>query len=64
MVRHIPLTELCVPEHIPKFWDDRTPEWFAFGTFAFSPEPDADSQDAVDQFGDREGYGAVRLCLN
>jgi len=38
LVRQIPLRELWQPEQIPEEFNDHTPEWFASGTFAFSPD--------------------------
>jgi hypothetical protein len=38
LVRHIPLRDLWPPEHISGEWNDHTPQWFATGTFAFSPD--------------------------
>jgi hypothetical protein len=38
LVRQIPLRDLWAPEHIPEMITDETPQWFASGTFAFSPD--------------------------
>jgi hypothetical protein len=40
LIRKIPLNELWPPEQIPEMITDHTPQWFASGTFAFSPSPD------------------------
>jgi hypothetical protein len=38
LVREVPLTELWSSDRIPIVVTDHTPEWFAGGTFAFSPD--------------------------
>jgi hypothetical protein len=38
LVRQIPLSDLWPPERIPETMTDHTPQWFASGTFAFSPD--------------------------
>jgi hypothetical protein len=38
LVREIPLRDLWPPERIPEMITDHTPQWFASGTFSFSPD--------------------------
>jgi hypothetical protein len=38
LIRQIPLLDLWPPEHIPGTITDHTPQWFASGTFVFSPD--------------------------
>lgn len=38
LIRQIPLSELWTPEHLPQTITDHTPQWYAGGTFAFSPD--------------------------
>jgi hypothetical protein len=38
LVREIPLHDLWPLEEIPEMITDHTPQWFASGTFAFSPD--------------------------
>lgn len=38
LVRQIPLSDLWPPKQIPEVITDHTPQWFASGTFAFSPD--------------------------
>jgi hypothetical protein len=38
LVRQIPLHDLWSEEQIPQMITDHTPQWFARGTFAFSPD--------------------------